>query len=857
MNKTSSLIIVFLFLAHLGIQSQTLKGTIKDQQNNLLGFTAVYVEETNNGTTSNEKGEFEINLPPGNYHVSFQYMGFKSKTISVSLSEGETKEIGVNLEAQIYNLPELEVTGSFEDPAYAIIRKASAKAKYHLQQVDEYTARVYLKGKGKFDKIPGIIKRRLEKEGLNQDQLYIGESIVKITYKRPSTYEQEVIAVRSKGDSQDFSPGQYIFGSFYEESIAGIISPLSRKCFSHYKYEFQGLFEENGYVVNKIKVIPRVKDSELFNGHVYIVEDLWNLHSVDLTTTQSGININIQQNLAPVRENVWLPVTHRFFVSGSFVGFEFSYNYLAGVSDYNVKINEELARTVKVIDEKTETAKVETIENERSEIKGDSAVFTVSKLKEDIETYVEEEKKESGNPKILERIVVEDDNSLKTVDKNYWDDIRTIPLTEAEIKGYQKLDSTVAVMDSVSARDSVNAKKLSPFFLLTGDYLRFKNGNSLKIGGPLFNTFYNTVNGWNISMPITYTVKTRNDNKWKLDPTFRYNFASENFQIKGGLQWSNDDRDSTLTFGIEGGYFVDQINNEEPISPLINSISTLFWRGNFMKLYDKKYVDFSIYKNFVHSLKIRFTIGWEHRQQLQNNTDYTFNGRVNKEYSSNLPQNMYLENTSFPNHQIFYHQGEVSFVPGLRYNMYNDRLIPLDDKKPEFRLNWKGTLPVDKLNDLDFLKTSVGVRHKIVPAANLSILYNLEVGGFLYKDSLSFIDYNHFNGNQTPFLPFEPSGSYNFLDYYEWSTDEPYLSGMVKLSFRQLLFTQLTELRLIGMKEYFFFNNLTHANGNNYFEAGYGITNVFRILRLEVGGGFDNFNNTYWGIRIGISADLF
>ncbi|NMM49454.1 DUF5686 and carboxypeptidase regulatory-like domain-containing protein [Marinigracilibium pacificum] len=849
-------VIIFLLPA-FQCYSQTLKGTVKDEQNTPLGFTAVYISEINEGTSANENGEFQFDLSPGNYTVMFQYMGYKSKTVSVSIVADEIKQIDIVLEPQVYSLPELQVTGSFEDPAYAIIRKASAKAMYHLHQVDEFTAKVYLKGKGRFEKIPGIVKRRLEKEGLNQDQLYIGESLVKVKYKRPSTYEQEVLAVRSKGESQDFSPGNYIFGSFYESTVAGVVSPLSKKCFAYYKYEYLGSFKEGDYEVNKIRVIPRVKDSELFNGNIYIIEDLWALHSVDLFNYQQGIKINIQQNLAPVRENVWLPISHKFFIKGSFVGFEFSYDYLAGVSDYEIDLNEDLVTTLEVVDEKTEAVKVKNATSDQSLTQEDSAVFTVSNLMEDVEMYVEEERKGTGNEKILERYVYKNDSSLKTADKSYWDEVRTIPLTQDEIVGYTKLDSTIAKMDSVAAIDSTKSRKLSPFFLLVGDHVSFGRGKPrLDIDGVLENTFYNTVNGVNVALPVSYSFYNKSKNRWKLNAVPRYNFSSENFQLKGGAEWQNNVRDSLTQVKLEGGYFVDQINNSEPITPLINSISTLFWRGNYMKLYDKHFVTLKYFKDFVYATRLQLELNWEKRQQLFNNTDYTFNGRVHKEYSSNIPENRYLNNTAFPDHQVFNLKGSLHYIPGLKYNMYNDRLVPLTEYKPELILKWDGTIPIKAINDLDYLKASIGIRHKFKAGANLSVLYDVELGGFFYKDSLSFVDYNHFRGNQTPFLPFAESGSFNFLDYYQWSTDRPYMTGMFKFSFRKLLITQVPQLRLIGMKEYFFFNNLTLADGSNYFEGGYGVTNLFRFLRLEVGGGYDTFKNKYWGVRIGVSPDL-
>jgi hypothetical protein len=52
-----------------------------------------------------------------------------------------------------------------EDPAYTIMRKAIAKAKFHTQQIDAYSATVYIKGKGQLTDYPvagqkGVGERR-------------------------------------------------------------------------------------------------------------------------------------------------------------------------------------------------------------------------------------------------------------------------------------------------------------------------------------------------------------------------------------------------------------------------------------------------------------------------------------------------------------------------------------------------------------------------------------------------------------------------------------------------------------------------------------------------------------------------
>jgi hypothetical protein len=73
-------------------------------------------------------------------------------------------------------LQSVTVRADKEDPAYTVMRKAIAKAKYHTQQIDAYSAKVYLKGKGQLKDYPWLAKKELEKEGITKDRVFISES---------------------------------------------------------------------------------------------------------------------------------------------------------------------------------------------------------------------------------------------------------------------------------------------------------------------------------------------------------------------------------------------------------------------------------------------------------------------------------------------------------------------------------------------------------------------------------------------------------------------------------------------------------------------------------------------------------
>lgn len=78
--------------------------------------------------------------------------------------------------------------------------------------------------------------------------------------------------------------------NFYENLVSApdlgdrpFISPLSSTAWrATYKYKLEDQFLENGRVTYKIKVTPRLKYGPYFEGHIYIVDEIWAIKSVNL-----------------------------------------------------------------------------------------------------------------------------------------------------------------------------------------------------------------------------------------------------------------------------------------------------------------------------------------------------------------------------------------------------------------------------------------------------------------------------------------------------------------------------------------------------------------------------------------------
>ena len=195
MKTVRLLLFVFLplFMGQ-NLSANGIKGTISDSNGKPLPFATIFVKEIGTGTSSNAKGDFSYRLPNGRYTITFQYIGYESLVKEVTIANAYV-ELNIQLKEQTYELKTVEVTVGGRDPAYIIMRKAIAKAPFHLNQLDSYTAEVYTKGSGRLKKSPFLLRKMIEKEGIDSSFAFVSESVSEITYKRPNYFKDRTISI--------------------------------------------------------------------------------------------------------------------------------------------------------------------------------------------------------------------------------------------------------------------------------------------------------------------------------------------------------------------------------------------------------------------------------------------------------------------------------------------------------------------------------------------------------------------------------------------------------------------------------------------------------------------------------------
>ncbi|MFC2151300.1 DUF5686 and carboxypeptidase regulatory-like domain-containing protein [Bacteroidota bacterium] len=858
------LLLTILFISiTIYVNSQCIEGKITNFSGEPISYATVYASGVSKGTTSNIEGNYKLELPESTHKLTIRYLGYKTKELSVTCT-GEAQKLDIILEEQLYKIPEVRILASGEDPAYSIMRKAVAMSYYYLNQVEEYDCRIYMKGSGKFENIPRLMKKTMKKEGLEEGKVMIMENITDLNFKLPDIIEQNTISMRSTMEGDDESPMGYITLSLYND-IDGIISPLSRDAFTYYKFQLDASFYDQDYLVHKIKVIPRREGFDLYSGHIYIVEGFWHLHSAELLVEQKLFKIKINQVYSPVNDEVWMPISHNFDIEAGVMGFDVKFKYIASVSGYKVKLNSNLDHSL------YRSMLVETQENidelnrllggQQNEIKElvqkeDLTKKESKKLKKLVRKEIDKTEPEKKDLEIKDNIEnIEDSALLRSVE--YWDSIRPIPLTFEEFDSYIVKDSIQLRMETDSTfRDSIEHKdsrfEWSKF--LTGGTFSYSEGkHEFDYGGivDFDHINYNTVEGLKYGMAFSYSYSNDSGKYFQLSHDIDYAFGRERMTNDFNLIYRYNGLKRAYLF-VDGGRKTSDFDNEAGISKNLNLVTTLFLKENYLKLYQKDYFSIAHRMDIINGLDFFARFEYAQRKELVNHSDFYFYNPFDNAFTSNIPPVDNFDNALVLDHNASIVDFRIRYTPEYYYRINDGVKRYSYSNYPTFTLHYyKGIKKLfDSDVDFDRLEISVNQNKSIRKIGNFD--YTITAGSFLNNNKVYFADYKHIETN-TPFLIGSSEGSmFRLIDFYEYSTNKSYVEAYARLTNDRIVLKRLPVLNKTLMNESLYFNYLSIPGNKQYYEFGYGLNQIFLMFNVEIFAGFKGATHEYTGIKIGI-----
>ncbi len=810
MKKITSL----LFLLFSVISFAQIKGTVSDSKGAPIAFANIYVKDTYTSTTSNEQGKYELNIKtPGTYIILFQYLGYKTDKKVVEYTNKPQLADAILVEEDL-QLTEISIDPK-ANPANEIIKKAIANRKENSSKTSRYNADFYSRGIFRVKNLPkSIMGQKLDFfddviDSTRSGILYLSETVSKITFQKPDKLKEIIVASKVSGNDNGFSfnnAAQANF-DFYENYLpfdVNVVSPISDIAFNYYKYKFDGSFaDENNKVINKIKVIAKRDSEPVMEGFIYIEDDNYAIYAVDLSIKGSQLQ-NPALNTLVLKQN-------------------YSYNSKTKIWTKNTQTMDFVAGMLGV---------------------NISGKFTY--------VYSNFEFPEKFEKKTFSNEVLKFEENANKKEDSFWETIRPVPLTIEESTDYLKKDALQTKKKSEKYLDSIDNKhnKFKLTDLISG--YSYKNSFkkwSLNYDGPLMSTSFNTVQGWKTQVGLSYFKRDEDKRTFtRFGTRFDCGFAEKKIRVTGNFtkKFNNIDN-SYLT--IFGGSSVNQFNGSNPISNLVNSISSLAFKNNFMKLYEKNFVSSTFSREIINGLNMNLNLEYSERKPLWNTTNQSF-VKSTDVYSSNNPllPNDFLT-PAINKHNIVKTTINARIKFGQQYWTRPDGKYNIGNEKyPNINLSYeKAFAATDKKYEYDLL--SARISHYLTIGNKGEMNLNLKAGKFFNAQNISFVDYRHFNGNQTHISNGEVyTNVFNNLPYYTSSTNDSYVEFHSEHNDKRYLMNKIPLLNKLKSQLVFGFHNLAIPERKPYQEFSIGLDNLgfgkFRLLRIDY---IRSYQNGYQG----------
>jgi hypothetical protein len=324
-----------------------LSGKVTDAQTrDPIPFASIALKGTSQGTTSNFEGFYQIRVARLPDSLLFTAVGFASKGKAVKRGQ-LSQVIHVQLEPIATQLAEVAIL-SGENPAFAILRKVREnQALHNPNQLSAYQYEAYTRTEIDVDNLSDRFRKlkpvqrattaieAFEKlkgeDGKTILPVFLSESVSQVHYRRNPERKKETIQktkVTGVGVKDGSFVSQLIGSNFYSYNFYDNYLPFLQKEFaSPIGESWKGMYEwflaDSVWIDStfcyELEFEPKRPQDLAFKGKLWIDKATYALKEIDASIGKdANLNyiekIKIQQELAPTATQAWFPVKIRITV---------------------------------------------------------------------------------------------------------------------------------------------------------------------------------------------------------------------------------------------------------------------------------------------------------------------------------------------------------------------------------------------------------------------------------------------------------------------------------------------------------------------------------------------------------------
>jgi len=407
-------------------------------------------------------------------------------------------------------------------------------------------------------------------------------------------------------------------------------------------------------------------------------------------------------------------------------------------------------------------------------------------------------------------------------------------LAEEEVRDYIKKDSLEIQREDPDYLDSIDRVRNKiewQDLLLTGmTFNRQSKKTSLTIN-PLIRTvsFY-PGEGVVFDIPFEFEKKITDRKRYEVIPQVRYGLSSDQLYYWGTFRWYGGER-YRQTFSFSAGIRPLQFNNDNPVDPFINMLSSLRNEDNFLKMYTANFAKTTFSKGVGRGLVINGGMEYQERIPFDNNSDASWTKTNDKVYSPNYPNE--ILSGQFKRHEAFVVNVGFSYRPKSRYIEFPDRIINIGSKWPLFTVSYKKGFSGILGSNVDYDKWQAEIQDDFNARLLGTLKWKIKNGGFINDRLVEFQDLNHFAGNRFTF-PVDYMDAFQLPEIYRFSNRASFYTAVfAEHHFNGFLtnkipwFKKLNWYLVAGGRALWF-------DQTTYTEWNIGLENIFKIFRVDL-----------------------
>jgi hypothetical protein len=797
-----SFLFLLLTLSLVGQQKTVVTGKVTEASTATpIPFASVLFVGTSQGAITDFDGNFRIEMSVPVDSLEVRYIGYITRFKRIL--PGQSQIVNIQLEEDVQTLGEVVVYAG-ENPAFPIMRKViDHKSLNDKRSLDAYEYEIYTKIELDLDNLSDNMKgstmmRQVSKvldsieviageDGKPVMPVFFSETMSRYYFRNNPQLQHEHILktnVLGVGLTDGTTTAQIIGATFQEYNFyknwlnivsKDFVSPIADGWRLYYDYDLADSLIVDGDDCYHLDFFPKSEQDLAFTGTMWITKNDFALKRIDATVNpKANLNyiekVKVQQDLIKTEAGPWIPEKSRVVIDIA----QLTPNTAGLLGKFYTSIRDLKVNTPK-------------------------------------------------SPDYYQLPVKLDDDAMEA-DPDYWKINRHDSLTSTEENVYIMVDTLKKipmVKQTMNAAKFVATGYLKAGKIDVGPYYTFY-GNNVVEGvrlGVGARTNFQMSKKWTLGGYVGYGLK---DQEWKYQAYFDYVFDK--------VRWTN----LTLTRQVE----VDQVwtltRNVSPnslfysLSRFGNLINPFTYQKNMISFFRQHHPAWSQklevkHQEFMPLYDFSFSIGGDANQTL---TEFSI-------FEATLSTRLAKDEVFLINDNERWSMGTVKW-PAITF---------------DYTFGKSGVLG----SDLDYHRLQLLVQHRQnmgpIGVSRFTMQSGLTIGKVPYP-----LLYNPI-GNETPIYA---SFAFSSMDFFEFSSDT-YVSMRYKHSFEGLILNKIPLMkklkwRLVGNAN-MIYGSIRESNVNMvnypldedglevipfttladkpYMELGYGVENIFKILRVD------------------------